>query len=483
VSEETDPPPIVTVADASTSRAPLGASRSLGTARAPNAGAGRAPAPGRRVRAINGRTGDTTITADISTLPAGDYLFLSADSAGVGVAGTNGASFAEPQAAASRMAPSARMSASRQLSPSARQASVGSPDPYGGTLPPPITESATLDGCAGSSTCSANLRVEGGTFVVTGLVHGALRVAEQRVAAGDGGSGPTLQVVCQPTAPVRADDVHCVVSMTDGSEFELKTLTSSLGAQALVQVNVNSTLTTYDWTGDAVVPTRVDASAIVAGKPATAFGRFDPIARTFPDADQPPRPVPFPTKGKPNLKTDYPGMRETKDGWQTLLGGVGFTWHLFPDYDAKQVTSGPNTGLWYVRNFRWVRSIPQGATDPVADGIYISVALFKGDPLYEMQDGKDGYCSKQDFDILRSEVYEHEVLHRVKEIALRQELKLHEEYETFVYAAPAGTPIKQILLDINESVQKYNERILSNDTAVDTPGLKSSLTCQPRGLK
>lgn len=144
------------------------------------------PAPGQRVLAIDGRTGDTTVTTDIHVLPAGDYLFVSADSVGTGLPGESAeASFVAPSAAPPRMGmrPSAGASATRQLAPSARRASVGSPAPYDdGTLPAPFTGSARLDGCAGSITCSANLRVPGGTFVVTGIVRGVLRAAEQRVA-------------------------------------------------------------------------------------------------------------------------------------------------------------------------------------------------------------------------------------------------------------------------------------------------------------
>ena len=53
-------------------------------------------------------------------------------------------------------------------------------DPYGGVLPELITRSAQLDGCDGSYTCSANLNVREGTFVVTGIVHGVRRAAEPR---------------------------------------------------------------------------------------------------------------------------------------------------------------------------------------------------------------------------------------------------------------------------------------------------------------
>jgi hypothetical protein len=188
VTEETDPAPMPV---ASPSRAPqntkaLRSQSAVGGAAA--AGGGRFPAQGQRVRAISAQTGDTTITTNIHTLPAGDYLFLSADSLGTGVAAESAAApFAAPSTtpAGMRMTPSTGAPATRQLAPSAMRASVGSTAPYDDpqTLPPPITGSTILDGCAGSLTCSVNLKVEGGTFVVTGVVGGVLRAAEQRVAA------------------------------------------------------------------------------------------------------------------------------------------------------------------------------------------------------------------------------------------------------------------------------------------------------------
>jgi len=56
-------------------------------------------------------------------------------------------------------------------------------DPYGDVRPELITRSAQLDGCDGSYTRSANLNVREGTFVITGIVHGVRRAAEQRVVA------------------------------------------------------------------------------------------------------------------------------------------------------------------------------------------------------------------------------------------------------------------------------------------------------------
>jgi hypothetical protein len=208
VTEETDPAPAPQASRASTTPQGLSASRSLSVAGSGMTGArGSFPAPGQRVRAINAQTGDTTITTDIHTLPAGDYVFLSDENVGAGVPGEteNGeASFAASSAAwaGTRMTPWAGTSPTRQLVPSVSRASSGSTTPYedGGTLPSPITGSARLDGCAGSLTCSVNLKVEGGTFVVTGVVRGVLRAAEQRIAAlpEDPSTKPHLYVIIDP---------------------------------------------------------------------------------------------------------------------------------------------------------------------------------------------------------------------------------------------------------------------------------------------
>lgn len=205
VKNETDPaPPIMTLAGASTMRAPLGASRTVVESRESDAGARRAPAPGRRVRAIDGRTGRTIVTTDVSTLPAGDYVFLAADSAGVGMDGAQAASFTDVPAAPARgrMKAPVRAAANRLGAPTGRASAVAAAA---------ITGSTTLDGCAGSTTCSANLQVPGGTFVVTGYVHGVLRAAEQRVSGGGGGSAaPTVS--CAPSPIERGAPITCTAT-------------------------------------------------------------------------------------------------------------------------------------------------------------------------------------------------------------------------------------------------------------------------------
>ena len=188
VTEETDP-----LALTKTSRvaAPASALAPRETSAGSDSAMGEAdqvPATGRRVRAINAQTGETTLTSDVHTLPAGDYTFIRADSLVAGVPGVSGAaSFAGPSTPASRdliqSTSSTGAPASQELLPLTSQEPVGSPAPYGDSLPAPVTGGASLDGCANSLTCSVNLKVDGGAFVVTGVVRGVLRVAEQRVAA------------------------------------------------------------------------------------------------------------------------------------------------------------------------------------------------------------------------------------------------------------------------------------------------------------
>ncbi len=199
VTEETDPP----VLTALPSLSPLsgGASRSLSATDGTTSGDRRFPAKGQRVRAISAQTGDTIITTDIHTLPAGDYIFLPADTLQGGLLpGTSATRTTTPLVSEPiRPASFDAVSPSRQLVPAMASDSRGSAVPYDGPLPPPITGSEILDGCAGSLTCSANLKVESGTFVVTGIVRGVLRSAEQRVAAlPEDPKGSRLYVIIDP---------------------------------------------------------------------------------------------------------------------------------------------------------------------------------------------------------------------------------------------------------------------------------------------
>lgn len=208
-------PPVAPVAPSTPATIGPLASRSASVAPSANA---HFTAGGARVIAINAATHDTTITTDIRTLPAGPYLFLPEAPAGTAV---------DPLTDVSAdSSPAAPLLASGQAArvlisvPGSAAAPVGSADPYTGALPPFITSSAQLDGCDGSYTCSANLNVREGTFVVTGLVRGVRRAAEQRVAAG-AGSADRLVVIIEPsTAELLAPEIHMPATLCQALDTE-----------------------------------------------------------------------------------------------------------------------------------------------------------------------------------------------------------------------------------------------------------------------
>jgi hypothetical protein len=154
----------------------------------------------------------------------------------------------------------------------------------------------------------------------------------------------------------------------------------------------------------------VEAFGTTGGKELHAEADFDITARMFEDAVQPASSPQLKARGQPILMADYPGLIARGSGWQTLEGGLGRTWHLFPDYDLSLIPSGPNKNLVIAERFQWVNSaMSTGAL--VAPGTYLSAALFPGDPFYNRQKGGKGFCRQDDMNKLRDEVHAHELIH------------------------------------------------------------------------
>ena len=399
VKEETDPaPPVMAAAGASTMRAPLSASRAMVATRAPNAGARRAPALGRRVRAIDARTGSATITTDISTLPAGDYLFLSADSTGVGMDGAHAATFADAPTspAAMRMSAPSKASASRLGAPTTRASAL---------VAAAITGSATLGDCAGAITCSANLQVAGGTFVVTGNVHGVLRVAEQRVSGGGGGNAaPTAS--CAPSPIERGASITC---MTTGFKVVGKwTFTPSASNLPTVSEVVNRV--DHEWKGNVVA----DGTVTVDG--------WEKVA-DFPDESKKTSAAPFVVqvagRAWKDTKLQLPGLPRFGGAGPLPDGPAGgiYTWGVHqlqsPDFSGVgvlSVTAGPNAGYK-------ILTAPPTLTQSV---VYLNPALDGTSAWAKKQTGRykgqtrdvngDPICTTAALALLKPHVEQHEGL-------------------------------------------------------------------------
>ncbi|MEP6729783.1 MAG: hypothetical protein ABJE10_04050 [bacterium] len=293
-----------------------------------------------------------------------------------------------------------------------------------------------------------------------------------------------LTVVCMPTAPVREGDVHCHVRLSDGSEFTLKRLRSTdakLG-DLIAQEIFDLTTSDYDWHGQAGTATNVEAVALVDGTETTANGSFTITPRIFLDAIQPNSPPPIFAHGQPFLLDDYPGMVKTPTGATLLEGGLGRTLHMYPDYDYLKISSGPNKNIVGVKNFRWVDPRPPGSPTQVAAGMYLTAALFAGDPFYQKQDGKNGVCSSADMDGLRNDINTHELRHYGAAIQLRQQMRLHELYEAVYAIAPQGMTL-EFKVELNQPVIFYLKGITQLDAAIDgnpATAAKSSLSCELR---
>lgn len=295
----------------------------------------------------------------------------------------------------------------------------------------------------------------------------------------------TFQITCSPAAPIRGTPVHCVASMTDSSAFVLTRLRSSFGSIVLIDSTVaaSASVLSYDWTGLAATSTHVEISGS-NGAPLFATTDFSVVARSnFVDAVQPTPPPQLQGNGLPVMKAPYPGMHETSNGWATDNGGLGRTWHLFPDYDLLPIRSGPNQHLIFAVNFRWQDSRPDSTMPAIPSGTYLSAALFPSDPFFRFQDGRNGDCGANDMNTLRGETYQHELTHYNGAIQIRKNLKLHQFYESTFAVSPSDSATHAIAIGFNSRALTYSTSVLADDIAIDADpatAAHTSLTCQMR---
>ncbi|MEO8561506.1 MAG: hypothetical protein ABI601_05490 [bacterium] len=290
----------------------------------------------------------------------------------------------------------------------------------------------------------------------------------------------SFTISCQPQAPRRGTAVHCVLMMSDSSEFTLKHLKTTSGGQGIVDGDVDQTGTRVDFAGPAVVPTHVRADVIAGGTPMFAEADFTITPRTFTDnaSTQVANPPILKAPGPPIMMAPYPGWFDTVGTTGFRKGGVGMTWHLEPTFNAGIVPRGPNQGVAFITHFEWVKPVPKAGADSIADGIYLSSALFPGDPAHDIQDGKQGYCGPQDMTVLRNELYAHELNHRALEIRLREQAKLHDVYEgLFVLnAADQDAAVAKLRLPIATFRDERDAADEATDTDAST-AFKTSITC------
>lgn len=280
----------------------------------------------------------------------------------------------------------------------------------------------------------------------------------------------TLRVICTPTAPVRGTIVHCVTSMSDSSAFTLTRLHSVVGNTTVADLTGTRPVPlTFDWKGRAAATTTVTINGLVNGQPMTATGTFSITSRIGVLAEwEPPKqpetpPSPTPASGKPILDDHYPGLRQiTPDSVTALKGGLGHTYHLYPNWSGVVIPSGPNTGLAYVGSLAWK---PNG---PVSfAGIYISIALFPADPFYQKQIGGGTFCGTSDMDALRAGVYAHESQHYTRGVQTRMTLRTHENYESLVALVGARAD-PTVIGPIFESIRKqFDDAIQQSDSLIE----------------
>lgn len=302
----------------------------------------------------------------------------------------------------------------------------------------------------------------------------------------DASAPPTLLVSCAPAAPVRMEMVSCTAWMSDSTAFMPTHRKSETDGIVLVDESIaeGSEVRTYDWRGRAIVATDVEISgragqALVSGK-----SSFSIRARsTFRDTTQSPTPDTLRGYGRPVMMTDYPGMVRTDTSWVILKGGIGRTWHIFPDVSVARAATGPNRGTVFARTFHWQFTAPDLGAAAIPAGIYIGAALFPGDPFYARQHGGRGYCSATGMDSLRADVYRHELHHYSQVIQLRQNMRLHEVYESRVVVPTASMTVDSAASIFTAPSTRYGMAMDSIDNSIDrTPAtiFAPAITCNMR---
>lgn len=292
-----------------------------------------------------------------------------------------------------------------------------------------------------------------------------------------------LEVQCTPSAPVRGTRIDCAVSMTDGSAFTLTRLRSSIGGQSVTDISGSVAVpSVFHWKGFVAAGTDLIVDGMSGSQAVSATTSFTVTSRigveptwTAPTQSASP-PDPIPASGMPLLKDDYPGLRPTANGGATAIrGALGSTYHLYPEWSAGVIPSGPNAGVALTLGLAWQAN---GAPAP---GMYISAALFPGDGFYAKQTGGGDHCTVADMDQLRGSVYTHETQHYVGGVQIRHNLHTHETYES-LFAIVGARADTSVVNPIFEAVRKsFNTAIQLSDSLVDQNSPPANLpSCRMR---
>lgn len=288
---------------------------------------------------------------------------------------------------------------------------------------------------------------------------------------------PTLQVKCDPAAPIRGTRVTCTATLSDGSAFTPTHQKSVSGGITIVDADVPTTTgPSYAWTGIAVVPTDVTIQATMGGTATSASSSFgvtsrignspdwlDPEFKDFPE--NPPAPT---FVGGPPLTAPYPGITVTQSGYNVDEGALGFTFFNYPTTaQTGSPRTGPDAGIRFVLNVTWKPVNAQGA----AAGIYVEQSLQASDPFYQRQTGPSPKCTQSDMAALSSLIQRHESAHWTEARTRAKPLKTQTVIEGLTQL-PGDPPIVSAFTNASNA---YVKAIADANNAVET----SILPVQP----
>lgn len=305
-----------------------------------------------------------------------------------------------------------------------------------------------------------------------------------------GDAPPHLTVTC-PAEVTRGTDIDCAISISDSTlpftitDLSARVVTRSAEVFETLHLPMPGTIPAghvYHLRGPAVTTTMLTASASVTvdGQPIMLGGQAQFRVDPRPMEHEPYIMQLRPQISGPGGTTAYPRLGAATFG---LYQSRSPDWN---DIKTATVTSGPNTGLSYVLS---IPGIP-------ASLIYLTFAMFPGDPWYEAHPVHAGplndlgrqICTQSKIDRLRLDVERHEGVtladsshYGIDQKALR-DWQLNVDFGGLVVNLPGSPQLVRQQMALKMATEwkmerEYVREIQDAFDSIDTPAILHALGC------